>query len=302
MNYKIVVIGCGNVGLSYIYSLINQKLEVAQLVIIDTNVSKTKGELMDIGHGLSFVNSKIKIRFGDYKDCQDANMVVITAGAKQEQGESRMDLLAKNAKIIKSIVENVVKNNFQGIFLNVTNPLDVMTYLIYKHSKFPAHKVIGSGTALDTSRLKYVLKDIVKADYENIEAYVLGEHGDSLVIPWNSVFVDKMKFNVNFDTDKQNEIEFRVKNAGYELLDSKGYSSSAVGMCLAYITKIILNDEQIAVCLSSYDDKEDIYYGHPVKLGKSGIMEEVPLNLTALEQQKLNESLEIIKNAIKKVI
>lgn len=298
MKNKVVVIGFGNVGINYVYSLINQQLNIAEIAIIDTNLDKTIGEIMDIQHGQSFCNSKINIYLGKYDDCKNADLVVISAGAKQKQGQNRMDLLNENATIIKNIVEKVLATGFNGIFLNATNPLDVMTYLIYKYSKFSPSKVIGSGTALDTSRLKCILKDKYKCEYKDINAFVLGEHGDSQVVCWSNVIINNNKVSNSISQIEKDSIESSVKNMGYKLLNLKGYSSQAIGMCLSYITKAIINNEGKLIPLSVYDEKNNVYYGSLAIVDKNGVKFKPTIYLSKQEQVKLDNSISKIKEAI----
>lgn len=302
MKNKVVLIGLGNVGNCFVFSLLHKNIKINEIVVIDINEKNTKGEILDFQHCLPFLNSSVKITYGDYSDCKDADLVVITAGARQEVGETRLDLIHKNAKLFKTIISQVVESGFQGIFLNATNPLDVMTQLILKYSGFPANKVIGSGTALDTARLKYNLQDRFNTDYDNIEGYVLGEHGDSSFITWSNVLVDNIKVINTLSLDEKEYIENRVHNAGYELLNSKGYSSSAIGVCLADITCAILNDEKLIMCTSNYDEKCDAYYGFPTKIGRNGVEERVALNLSTEEIDSLTNSVSIIKEALEKVL
>ena len=169
---KVVLIGCGNVGMSYAYALLNQRTSVNELVLIDLNKDRIEGEVMDLNHCLPYAPSKISINIGEYSDCKDANIVMIAAGAAQKPGETRMDLIHKNASIFKNIVEEVMKSGFSGIFLVATNPLDVMTYLTYKYSKLPANRVIGSGTSLDTARLQNIIGKKLCINPKNIQGFV----------------------------------------------------------------------------------------------------------------------------------
>ena len=187
MNNKVVLIGCGNVGMSYAYALLNQRTSVQELVLIDLDKERIEGEAMDLNHCLAFAPSKIDIKVGDYSDCKDASIVVIAAGANQNPGETRMDLINKNSKIFKSIVTEVMNSGFDGIFLVATNPLDVMTYLTWKYSGLEAHRVLGSGTSLDTARLRYLIASKLDISPKNVHAYVIGEHGDSEFVPWSNV-------------------------------------------------------------------------------------------------------------------
>lgn len=301
MKNKIIVIGLGNVGRDYVYSLINQNLNIDEIIIIDINEVNTIGEILDLNHSLPFINNNVKIKYGEYKDCKNANLVVITAGAKQNIGETRMDLIFKNAKIFKDIINNVVKSGFQGIFLNATNPLDVMTQLIYQYSNFPFSKIIGSGTSLDTARFKFNLQEIFDTDYNKIKGYVLGEHGDSSIISWSNTTVDNKLVINSLSLEQKEYIEKKVKNAGYELLNTKGFSSEAIGICLADITRAIINNEKREICVSCYDQENDIYYGYPCIIGKDGILKRNNINLDQQEQNNLKVSINIIKDAIEKI-
>ena len=180
MNNKVVIIGCGNVGMSYAYALLNQRTSVNDLVLIDINKKKVEGEVMDLNHCLAFAPSKINIKVGDYTDCSYAKIICIAAGANQNPGETRMDLITKNAKVFKNIINSVMETGFNGIFLIATNPLDVMTYLTWKYSKLDTSQIIGSGTSLDTARLRYMIGERLNINPKNVHAYVIGEHGGDL--------------------------------------------------------------------------------------------------------------------------
>ena len=189
MNNKIVLIGCGNVGVAYAYALVNQHTYVSELVMIDINEEKTIGEVMDLNHCLAYSPSKINIRVGTYADVKDAKIVVIAAGVNQKPGETRLDIIHKNAEIFKSIIKNVTENDFHGIYMIATNPLDVMTYLTIKYSGVSPRRVIGTGAVLDTARLRYILSEKLDMCPKDIDAYVIGEHGDSSFIPWSNANV-----------------------------------------------------------------------------------------------------------------
>ena len=177
---KVVVVGCGNVGMAYINNLVNTKGLINELVLIDINREKILGEAMDLSHAAAVINSNIKIKAGTYADCFTADIVVICAGKNQDKGETRLDLVRNNNEIIKSIVKDVMQSGFNGVFLVATNPVDVMSYAVQKYSGLPSGKIIGTGTLLDTERLKYLLSQKIHINTENIHAYVLGEHGDSI--------------------------------------------------------------------------------------------------------------------------
>lgn len=301
MTNKVVIIGCGNVGMSYAYALLNQKTYVNELILIDLNKERIVGEAMDLNHCLAFAPSKIKIRVGDYNDCKDAKIVCIAAGANQNPGETRMDLINKNSKIFKSIVENVMASGFDGIFLVATNPLDVMTYLTYKYSKLPANRVIGSGTTLDTSRLRYLISEKLEISPKNVHAYVIGEHGDSEFVPWSNANIGLQNIKDYLDDKALNEIYLDVRNSAYEIINRKGATCYGIGMCLVRITNAILGDENAIMTVSGYDKDNDVFVGLPYVIGSSGIKNKIYVSLNDEETNKLQNSIDIIKEAINSI-
>lgn len=298
---RIVLIGCGNVGMSYVYALLNQKTNVHEIAFIDLDEERVKGEVMDLSHGLSFSPSKIFFKVGSYSDCKDAKIVVIAAGANQNPGETRMDLINKNSKIFKSIIENIMNSGFDGIILVATNPLDVMTQLTYKYSKLDPSKVIGTGTTLDTARLRYEIGNKLEINPKNIHAYVIGEHGDSEFIPWSVGTVGALKLKESLKSFDLVEIEDKVRNAAYEIISLKGATYYGIGMCLVRITNAILGDENTIMTVSNYDAENDCYYGYPAIINKDGIKERTKLELTSEEKELLEKSIFTIKEAIKKI-
>mgnify|MGYP004461393185 CR=1 FL=1 len=301
MNNKVVIIGCGNVGMSYAYALLNQRTYVNELVLIDLNKDRIVGEVMDLNHCLAFAPSKVAIKVGDYSDCKDAQIVCIAAGANQNPGETRMDLINKNSKIFKDIVTQVMNSGFQGIFLVATNPLDVMTYLTHKYSNMPPSKVIGSGTTLDTARLRYLISDRIGINPKNIHAYVIGEHGDSEFVPWSNVNVGLQNINQFLSEKDLNDICEEVKNAAYEIINRKGATYYGIGMCLVRITNAILGDEKNIMTVSGYDVNNDVFVGMPYVIDKNGISNKVYINLNKEETEQLNHSIQIIKKAIENI-
>ena len=301
MKKKVVLIGCGNVGMSYAYALLNQKTSVEELVLIDLDHERIVGEVMDLNHCLAFAPSKIDISVGDYSSCKDATLVVIAAGANQAPGETRMDLINKNSKIFKDIVKKVVDSGFNGIFLVATNPLDVMTYLTWKYSGFPSSKVIGSGTSLDTARLRYMLSDKLKISPKNIHAYVIGEHGDSEFVPWSNANVGLQNIRDFLRDEELDKIYVDVRDAAYEIIDRKGATCYGIGMCLVKITNAILNNENSIITVSSYDINNDVYVGGPTVLNNEGVRERVYVRLNEEETNKLQNSIDKIRQAIEKI-
>lgn len=302
MHNKVVVIGCGNVGMSYVYALLNQRSKVNEVALIDLDTKRVEGEVMDLNHCLAFAPDKMNIHIGTYEDCRDAKIVVIAAGATQKVGETRMDLIYKNSKIFKDIIGKVVEVGFHGIFLVATNPLDVMTYLTYKYSGFSTHKVIGTGTSLDTARLRYLIGEKLGIGPKNIHAYVMGEHGDSEFVPWTNATVGLQNINKFLSDDEMVQISEEVKNAGYEIIERKGATYYGIGMCLVSITNAILGDLNSIITVSTYDKDNDVYVGLPTILDKNGAKGRVFIDLTDEEEGKLQHSIDVIKEAIKKVL
>lgn len=298
MNNKVVIIGCGNVGMSYAYALLNQRSNVQELVLIDLNKERIIGEAMDLNHCLAFAPTKMQIKAGDYEDCKDAKIVCIAAGANQNVGETRMDLINKNSVIFKNIIEKVMLSGFNGIFLIATNPLDIMTYLTWKYSKLPVNRVIGSGTSLDTARLRYMIGDKLNINPKNVHAYVIGEHGDSEFVPWSNASVGLQNIK-DFLTDQQlNDIYVDVRDAAYDIINRKGATCYGIGMCLVRITNAILGDENSIITVSTYDEENDIFLGLPTILNSDGVREKVYVNLNEEETKQLQKSVDTIKEAI----
>ncbi len=300
MKNKVVIIGCGNVGMSYAYALLNQKTYVEELALIDLDEERVIGEVMDLNHCLAYSPSKMEIQKGTYDDCKDASLVVIAAGANQEVGETRMDLIHKNSRIFKSIVTSVMESGFDGIFLVASNPLDVMTQLVLKYSKFPKSKVIGSGTTLDTARLKYLLSEKVGVSPKDIECFVMGEHGDSEFIPWSCVSIAGKSIDAFISKEEMQEIEESVRLSAYEIIKRKGATYYGIGMSLVHITSAILEDKKMILPVSCYDDENEICLSTPAIVSKSGA-EKIFIPLETEEEEKLRDSIKVIKEAVLKV-
>ena len=301
MNNKVVIIGCGNVGMSYAYALLNQNTYVNKLILIDINKERTKGEVMDLNHCLPYAPSKISINVGDYKECSDARIVVIAAGANQKPGETRTDLIHKNAVIFKDIIEKIMASGFNGIFIVATNPLDVMTYLTYKYSGLPSNQVIGTGTSLDTARLRLMIGKNLCINSKDIEAYVIGEHGDSEFIPWSNANISLQNIKEFFTQKELDKLESDVRNAAYEIINRKGATYYGIGMCLVRITNAILGNENSIIPLSIYDEENDVYVGMPAIINKDGADRRVYLKLNKEETKKLQNSINIIKENINSI-
>lgn len=308
---KVVIVGTGMVGMSYAYSLVNQGT-VEELVLIDIDTEKALGEAMDLNHGLAFSPRKMSIKAGNYSDCKDAHIVVITAGVNQKEGQTRIDLLNSNAKIMKSVTKSVVASGFNGIFLVASNPVDISTYVVWKTSGFPSSKVIGSGTSLDTARLRYEISKKIDISVSNIHAYILGEHGDSEFVCWSNAYVGAKPIMDVIDSMDQinfsdlDEIYLSVKNAAYEIIKRKKATYYAIGMTLVRITSSIFNNENRILPISVYNDgvyniEPDLYIGLPAVLNRDGIHHIVKLKLNKEEQGKLEKSANILKDLLDKM-
>lgn len=311
---KIVLVGAGFVGMSMAYSMLNRG-GINELVLIDVNKDKTIGEQMDLAHGLPYAPQKMVIKAGDYSDCKDAQIVVITAGIAQKPGQTRLELAETNAKIMKDVTKSIMDNGFNGIIIVASNPVDLMTYVVAETSGLPKNQVIGSGTVLDTARLRYLVADYLKVSSKNVHAYIMGEHGDSSFVPWDHTYVgckrivDIMKDN-NHPIDQLEKIHNGVVNAAYEIIEKKRATYYGIGMALNRLVRAVLDDENAILTVSTYLDGEynqkDIYIGVPAVINKNGVREILNLELNEEEQGKLDTSCKLIKemreNSIDKII
>ena len=312
---KVVLVGTGFVGMSMAYSMLN-KGGVNELILIDIDKDKTIGEEMDLSHGLPFAPQKMVIKSGDYDECKDAQVVVITAGIAQKPGQTRLELAETNTKIMKSITENIMASGFNGVIVVASNPVDLMTYVVSKVSGLPKNQVFGSGTVLDTARLRYIMSDYLKISSKNIHAYIMGEHGDSSFVPWDHAYVgcknikDVLKDN-NHPIKDLEKIHQDVVNAAYEIINKKKATYYGIGMALSRIVKAILDNQNSILTVSTYlkdgqYGQDDIFIGVPAIINNKGVREVVKLDLNENEQSKLNNSCKIIKemrmNSIDKII
>ncbi|MBQ2937772.1 MAG: L-lactate dehydrogenase [Clostridia bacterium] len=308
---KVVLVGTGFVGMSMAYSMLNRG-GVNELVLIDIDKEKTIGEQMDLSHGLPFAPQKMVIKAGDYDECKDAQVVVITAGIAQKPGQTRLELAETNTKIMKSITENIMASGFDGIIIVASNPVDLMTYVVAKVSGLPKNRVLGSGTVLDTARLRYIISGYLKVSSKNIHAYIMGEHGDSSFVPWEHAYVgckkikDVMKDN-NYPIKNLEKIHQDVVNAAYEIIDKKKATYYGIGMALSKLVKAVLDNENCILTVSTYlkdgeYGQDDIYIGVPAIINSKGVRELVKLELSQEEQSKLDNSCKIIKHMREKSI
>lgn len=292
---KVVIVGCGNVGMAYAYSLLNKGCGVNELILIDIDKEKLVGKVLDLQHAVYSSNNNIKINCGDYENCADADIVCITAGAIQAGlKKSRLDDLFKTNEILKGIIPKIKESGFKGIYLMASNPLDVMTFMSWKYSGLDPNKIIGSGTLLDTSRLKYILSEKYNKNINDIEGNVLGEHGDSQLIEWSKV-------NLNITDNEKTEIEEQVRTAAFEVVKHQGFTSYGIGTALAKITQVILLDEKLVLPVSTYIKELDIFISTPSLIERDGVKENMIMNLTEEENEKFMKSVNIIKMAINEI-
>lgn len=304
---KIVLIGTGFVGMSFAYSLLSEK-GINELVLIDVNKEKVIGEQMDLSDGLPYADSKMKIIAGDYEECADANIVVLTAGAAQKPGQTRLELVAINAKITKDIMTKVKESGFHGIVVVASNPVDIMTYVAYKASGLPKEHVIGSGTILDTARLRYNISERLGVAPSNVHAYIMGEHGDSSFVPWIHCYLGckhLLEYIDEEDTlsleDLQN-IYLEVRNEAYEIINRKKATYYGIGLALKRLVSCLLNDEKAILTVSAYQngeyEREGYYIGVPAVVGNNGIEKIMKLPLNEVDRNKFFNSFDTLKQTI----
>lgn len=306
---KVILVGTGFVGMSMAYSLENQG-GINELVLIDVLKDKAAGEAMDLADGIPCAPTRMDIKAGEYQDCHDADIVVITAGLAQKPGQTRLELATENAKIVKEITNQIVASGFDGIFVVATNPVDLMTYVVQKVSGFPYNKVIGSGTVLDTARLRYLIGNRLKVSPKNVHAYIMGEHGDSSFVPWSSSYLGcKSLVDIMAERNEKkevlDEIYTSVQQKAYEIINRKKATYYGIGMGLARLVKTILNNEGEILTVSTYINNNyghsGLYIGVPAIVTNNGIKDILNLNLNEEEQKKFDNSFEVL-NKMKKEI
>jgi L-lactate dehydrogenase len=300
---KIVIVGAGAVGSTFAYSLLIHGL-ASQIIIIDVNRDRAEGEVMDLTHGMPFA-FPTKISTGEYSDCKYADIVVIAADQGKKIEQSRLELAEGNFKLFREIIPNITKYNQDCILLVVSNPLDVMTYAALKLSGFPRQRVIGSGTVLDTARLRYLLGEYLNIDPRNVHAYIIGEHGDSEVPVWSLANVAGIRLKdycpvcqIPYDLDKFNELFLEVKNAGYEIIKRKGRTFYAVALAMTKIVESILRNESailtVSCLLENYHGTRDVCLSVPVILDRNGVREVIKIQLEDQEAADFRKSASIV--------
>lgn len=300
-NNKVMIVGTGNVGASIAFAIMNQRTAVNEIVLTDIIAKDAEGEAMDLRDALAVAPSYVKVSNGTYKDARDCDVVVITAGAPQKPGETRMDLIKKNANILKGMIDQIMASGFNGIFLVVTNPMDVLTYLTMKFSGLPAEKVIGSGTVLDSARLRTRIAGYLNVSPKSVHAYQVGEHGDTELTLWSTADIGGQNVTELLPYDTLSGISDFVKNEAYDIIEKKGATYYGIATCVVSILNCIFNDEMRILPVSNYDSFNDLYYGFPAVVGRAGIIRRLDLKLSEKEGIKLQESINAIKKATQSV-
>ncbi|WIM70874.1 L-lactate dehydrogenase [Corynebacterium suedekumii] len=300
---KVVLIGAGDVGVAYAYALVNQGT-VDHLAIIDIDAKKLRGNVMDLNHGVVWAGSRTRVTEGTYADCEDAAIVVICAGAAQKPGETRLQLVDKNMNIMKSITDEIMSNGFDGIIIVATNPVDLLTYGVWKYSGLDHHRVIGSGTILDSARYRFMLGELDHTSPMSIHAYIIGEHGDTELPVVSSATVAGVPLSVRAakEPDFGERIERifeETRDAAYEIIDAKGSTSYGIGMGLARITKAIIRNQDVALPVSTYLEGEygvdDVYIGTPAIINRTGVARVVELDLNEHESERFRHSVDTLR-------
>ena len=297
---KIVIIGCGNVGLSYLKKLcmLDMSLDIS---LIDIDEDRLEGEILDLEHSLVYRNCNIKIKLGSYRDCDDADIIAITTGVIQSTND-RMSDLEKANEIIVDVTNNLRKTNFKGICLVATNPLDVMTELVSHYTDYPYNKVIGTGCMLDTARLKFLISKKIKVKPNDINVYVLGEHGNSQFVSWSNANIGLENLSQYLSLEEKEELEYETRHMGGTITRHKGYTDDGVAASLVELTLCILNDLKKVYPVSNYNTTYDVYLSTPCIIGKNGIEKVINIKLTGDEEEKLEESAGVISEALDKIL
>ena len=307
---KAAIVGCGFVGSSTAFRLMQTGL-FSELVLIDANREKAEGEAMDLSHGRPFAHT-MKIYAGDYKDVGDCAVIIITAGTSQKPGETRTALVGRNVEIFRSVLPEITRQAFEGILLIVSNPVDILTYTALKLSGFPENRVLGSGTVLDTSRLKYQIGEYLGVDSRSVHAFIIGEHGDSEIAAWSSANISGVPMRNFYEMRGKHKYEKAtshiaemVKNSAYEIIARKKATYYGIAMSVRRICEAIVRDEKSILPVSGRMHGEygidDVVLSMPAIVGKEGIESKIPIDLDANEQRELRESADTLKQVLDEI-
>ena len=302
---KVAIVGCGLVGSTTAFSLVTQGV-CDEVMLIDINKERAYGEMLDMRDSIEYLNRNVKVKTGTYAECGDMDIIVITAGAPPKQGQTRLDTLEMSAKIAKSIVEPIMKSGFDGIFIAISNPVDIIAHYIYKLSGLPKNQVIGTGTAIDSARLQNMIAQTVNVDPRSVHAYSMGEHGDSQMVPWSTVtiagkpFYDVIADNKELVGDVDlDELVYRTTQEGWEIFNRKGTTYYGIATACVGVIKAILNDENRIIPVSTLLEGEygerDVYAGVPTVLNRSGAYDVLEIHMTPGELARCKESTRVIR-------
>lgn len=308
---KIAIVGVGTVGATIACNAVVQGF-ADEILLIDKNEAKARAEMLDLQHTMTFQKKQCKVKVGKYEDCGDMDIIILTAAAPLIQGQTRLDMLETAKKITKSIIPKVMESGFNGHIIVITNPVDIISYYVWRLSGLPRNKVIGTGTALDSARLKVMLGDIIGLDPNSIQAFTLGEHGDSQFIPWKAVSIGGKSWEEIIEDNPERKERFDkeqvladVKNAGWKIANIKNTTNYGIAATTLRLVEAILNNESAVIPVSTYLDGEygvkDLFISVPAIINAQGVAEIVELRLTTDEQEQFEHSAGIIKEYIQKL-
>ncbi|MEY8353437.1 L-lactate dehydrogenase [Lachnospiraceae bacterium 54-53] len=309
---KVAVIGCGLVGSSTAFSLVTQGV-CDEVLMIDINEERALGEVLDLRDTIKYLDRNVKVRTGRYGDCKDVDIIVIAAGAPPKKGQTRLDTLELSAEIVKTIVRPVMASGFDGIFIIVSNPVDIIAYYVYKLSGLPKNQVIGTGSALDTSRLQNFIAELVNVDPRSVYAYSMGEHGDSQMVPWSTVTIAGKPFQDIIQDNREmlgevdlDEIVKKTTEEGWEIYNRKGTTYYGIATACAGIIKAILHDENRIIPVSTLLEGEygehEIFAGVPTILNRTGAADILEIHMTEEERQRFHQSVEVIRRYAGRIV
>ncbi|WP_339317800.1 L-lactate dehydrogenase [Paenibacillus sp. FSL R10-2734] len=305
---KVAIVGAGMVGSSCAYSMVNQAI-CDEIMMIDRTYDRAMAQALDLSHCMDFTNTRTKVYAGTHSDCAGMDVVILTAGANPKAGQTRLDVLEASAVITNEIITKIMAGGFDGIFVVAANPVDIVTYMVWKISGLPRHRIIGTGTSIDSSRLKTLLSDVFSIDPRSVNGYALGEHGESQFVAWSHVTIGGKPILQIMEQHRERfqhldleDISRKTKDAGWEIFTKKGSTHFGIGSALAYITRSILNDEHKIIAVSAILDGEygqsGVCAGVPAIIGNTGIQELLELNLNTEEAEKFNASCSIVRSGI----
>lgn len=309
---KVTIVGCGLVGSTTAFSLITQGI-CDEVLMIDINKERAYGEMLDLQDSIEYLNRNVKVRTGEYSDCGDVDIIVITAGAPPKQGQTRLDTLELSAKICKSIVDPIMKSGFDGIFLVISNPVDIIAHYVYFLSGLPKNQVIGTGTAIDSARLQNMIAQLIKVDPRSVHAYSMGEHGDSQMVPWSTVtvagkpFYDVIADNKDLVGDVNlDELVYKTTQEGWEILNRKGTTYYGIATACVGIIKAILYDENRIIPVSTFLEGEygekGVYAGVPTVLNRNGASDVLEIHMKSEELERFKASVQLIREYTDKIM